>query len=124
MHRKPAWEDIRQAMVEGAPSAAMRDADAFWSDFKGRAVRRVPDGSIAAPASGFGWRLAVAGACLFLVVAGAATLLSRDVGNGGSRVESVDVVVSHGGVLIIEDADRGGTMVWVVDMTRGAGVET
>ena len=96
--------------------------DEFWSDFRARAalVNQESPGTAGGRAgSRVHWSpglVAVAACAIAAILIAGVTYYYDAVHGGPSAVEYVEVVASHGGVLIMNDEDTDGTILWVVDM--------
>ena len=116
--KRHSWNDIKGGISTRQPPGQMLDKDEFWSDFKARAKLRSQE----TPARNsrplvLSW--AVATACAVLLVAGIVKFQltrSGDTVQHGSSVTSLDVMVPHSAVLIMNDEPDQGTIVWIVDM--------
>ena len=120
-------EEIRHGLRQLPGAPAPRPAEEFWQEFRSRASL-VPQAEPAPRASGWGaawWRwaatggLAAAAVVLILVASlhppastpGADVVLSK--------VEQVDVHVEYDSMMIVEDSQHGGTVVWIAGVQNG-----
>ena len=108
MTNKISMIDTLQANTE---ALKCRPAESFWNEFReqAEAARRTPKVIMwPTPAA----RLLVAAACLALITAGA-LLLRPTTGTIASPVLSVTVDVEYNSMMILEDGESGGTVLWV-----------
>jgi hypothetical protein len=115
--KKMPWKEVRRELGDLRPGGEPREAAAFWADFKARA-RLHPQHEPARPA--WGWpmpRWALAAACALVLVCGAGVYMGTPVQAAElSTINSVEIVASHGGVLIMDDEASQSTILWIVDM--------
>ncbi len=115
--KRISWREIRRELGGLQPEHGPREADAFWAEFKGRA-RLHPQHEPARPS--WGWpfpRWAIAAACALVFVCWVGVHLNTPVQAAElSTINSVEVVASHGGVLIMDDEASQSTVLWIVDM--------
>ncbi|MBL7115378.1 MAG: hypothetical protein ISS35_06395 [Kiritimatiellae bacterium] len=106
------------ALGQASSPQSNRESDEFWSDFRAHARYRVQEESLPS----LSWFpiiprrvLAMASMALLLSIVGVVSLRgpSMDVSN---QINSLEVVASHGGVLIMEDESSHGTIVWIMDL--------
>ena len=117
MNRIP-WEVIKESIRRDRGAPAMRSSEEFWSDFRARArlhpqVNAVPARNTAI------YRWALAAACGIVLLGVALFQVAVTPGSamaGTTTIKSVEVVASHGGVLIMNDAATQSTILWIVDM--------
>lgn len=93
-------------------SPSTQPAGDFWEEFKSRAdgVSRVE------PSNGYnpGLRLAAAVAAVLLVVAGYTGLYRPDAQAAErTEIKSLDIVVAHTSVFLLEDEQDNGTILWL-----------
>lgn len=117
---KVSWRETQAAMA-GNRCPKPGDPAGFWADFRARA-RRQPQ---AAPARTPGvallfprWAWAGAAAAVLVAVAGIGLIGLRPAADA-SQIKSVEVVASHGGVVIMEDKTLRCSVLWIVDMKTG-----
>mgnify|MGYP006275680451 CR=1 FL=1 len=116
---------INTAIRELQQPPPMRNSDKFWNEFKARAAITPQTGTgTAAPRRKITWPRAVSiitGLAVLLVLA--VLFLPRD-GNHDttqlSEVEEIDISVDYSGVMVMQDAQNGGTVVWVTDLNSEA----
>lgn len=115
--KKTPWKDIRRELGNLHPKPGPREASAFWTDFKARA-RLHPQHEPARWSRA--WpvpRWAMAAACALILVCWVGVHLSTPVQAAElSTINSLEVVASHGGVLIMDDEESQSTILWIVDM--------
>jgi hypothetical protein len=126
---------LRKALYEASSLPAPRPAAAFWQDFRARASLTVQQAAEPAPARGgaaLSLRWAAAALALLLLVAAIATLRPsispRQVAAVVvapppaelSKVEEVEVLSDYSSVMIVEDAENGGTVIWVASADTAA----
>ena len=121
------------ALREAASLPAPRPAAEFWQDFRIRAaqagtapVAADPAPEVTIPPGFRAWRWAAA---MVLLISLAATLrLARPpvaraalepaaVSSDLSKVEEVEVFSEYSSVMIMEDLENGGTVIWVASAT-------
>jgi len=118
---KRSWKETKEAIaggIRGKPAAP----DAFWEDFRARArLRRQEEPANTRPLV-IPWRnkWAWVGTCAALLLA----FLGIHMMDGGavaqaSQINSVEVVASHSGVLIMTDESSQSAILWIVDMEAG-----
>jgi hypothetical protein len=115
-----SWREIRQRLRAEVPPP-QSDAGAFWSDFRAHA-RLVPQiGPDREPALAgrlmAWWRLAPLAATLAILLAVA--LHAR--GPAANRLRFLEVFASHTGVIMMDDEQRHGTILWVAGLEPDAG---
>jgi hypothetical protein len=125
---------LAEALAKAAALPEPRSAEAFWQDFRARAsltVQETPATAAVHAGALFSLRWASVAAAL-LVVVGALTYLQpwarqTQVAERApavpaapsaqpallSKVEEVDVLSEYSSVMIVEDAENGGTVIWV-----------
>ena len=111
------WDDIEKEL-RNRPQQNVGAADAFWSDFRERVKDEPRNESVPEPIAIGRW-LAVAAAAAAVLVA-VLPLRPAPVETAmriaSTEVKSVDVVASHGGVIIMTNEDAGGTVLWIADL--------
>ena len=118
MKKHVTWNAVKRTLTHADGGQTQREPDAFWSDFRAR-VRLVNQeerdtGRHWTPI----WSWATAAACSLLIVGGLSYSWITTPGSL-SRIDSVEVIASHGALLIMEDEESQSTIVWVVDMQTG-----
>jgi anti-sigma-K factor RskA len=119
---KTPWNRIEEALKEVVPTEQLSSDEDFWGDFRARAslVNQEAPSEVGRPAaSRIRWSpaLAVAAACAVVAIMVAGVTVFYDAAHDGpSVVAYVEVIASHSGVLIMNDDDTEGTILWVVDM--------
>ncbi len=115
--KKIPWKEVRRELGQMRPEREPREADAFWAEFKARA-RLHPQLESARPS--WRWpvpRWALAAACALVLVCWVGVHMSTPVQAAElSTINSVEVVASHGGVVIMGDEASQSTILWIVDM--------
>jgi hypothetical protein len=115
---------LRELLRQHAALPELRARDEFWSDFRARAALRPPQHPEAVAVGWLGWlngvRLRLAVAALAVLVA---LCLVLDAWHGArpgaststvlSSVDEVDVLVNYGSLMILQDQENGGTVVWL-----------
>ena len=119
--KKLSDNDLDKALRAQDPGATMRDAEDFWSDFKGRARMRAQEAPVGRTPVPVG-RWAMAGACSALVLILAVVYMFGPMQTEAVAgvIKSVEVVATHSAVLVIDDEADDYAMVWVVDMEMDA----
>ena len=118
------WQEIEVELKERSLPKG-KDADAFWAEFRERTADVPRDVSVPEPVPFRRWVMLAAAAAAIL----AAVAVLRPVPEtptmqvASTEVKSVDVVASHGGVIIMkaeadgtDDADDGGMILWIADL--------
>ena len=115
------WREIRAELAQRHAAPEPRPAPAFWADFRARLA--VAPGRVAAAARRRRLSLGIAWATAALAVLVGAVALFTPGGERGaapsavaSQVEDIKVFVPYSGVIIMHDAEHGGTLVWVAGM--------
>lgn len=126
---------LRKALCEASSLPEPRPAAAFWQDFRARASLTVQQSSEAAAVAPAGSLLSLrwaSAALLLLLVVSAAVALhpwARPVqvatvpvppAAALSKVEEVEVLSDYSSVMIVEDAENGGTVIWVASADTAA----
>ncbi len=119
------WNDFRlRDALARTPRPTPGEAPAFWATFQERARVR-EQAAEAAVAAGWPvfarWATAAAGLLVMLSLAGIPLWLHHDAVPGYSRVQSLEVVASHSGVVIMDDEASQSTIVLIMDMDKGGG---
>jgi hypothetical protein len=116
----PRWQDVRRELGRHAITAPGRDRAAFWQEFRARAALapQAPAGTAPAPAPlRLPWPRLVA--ALSAAAAAAALTFVLLHGSAGpiapSTIKSYQVLAPHAAVIILSDAERAGTILWVAD---------
>ncbi len=118
---KRSWKEITEGMAEGERGKP-HPAEAFWEDFRARARLRNQEepGTVKPVLAPWRSRWAWVGTCAALLLA---FLGMRFLGGGAvaeaSQINSVEVVASHSGVLIMTDESSQSAILWIVDMEDG-----
>jgi hypothetical protein len=122
---------FKKALCESAALPEPRPAAAFWQDFRARAsltVQQAPVATASRDGALLSLRWASAAAGLLLVVGTAVTTLhpwARHLQLAEipavhptvlSQVEEVDVLSEYSSVMIVEDVQNGGTVIWVASI--------
>lgn len=129
---------LRKALCEASSLPEPRPAAAFWQDFRARAsltVQQSPERAAVVPADGMlSWRWAGAALVLLLLVSAVVALhpwarpgpvqvatvpLPVAPPAALSKVEEVEVLSDYSSVMIVEDAENGGTVIWVASADTG-----
>ena len=117
---KVPWNKVRGTIATEQSGPPPTDGNEFWSDFKARASLANQESVADAPLHGsFHWVVAaraLAGVVLFAIMIAGAVFYVASREEGPNAVEYVEVIASHGGVLIMNDEESDGTILWVVDM--------
>ena len=113
--KKPA--DAFKTLGQTTSPQTNRESHEFWSDFRARARYRVQE---QAPQWSWfpvmpRWALALASMALLLSIVGVVSLRGPSMAVT-NQINSLEVVASHGGVLIMEDESSHGTIVWIMDL--------
>ena len=119
MGNRLKWKDVRQSLREEYAAPPMPESDAFWEEFRKRAGTRTREAPVRAlprlrPAA---WAPLAAAAALVLL----ATLLffrpapqRKTVAAADlSQVEAVDVYAEYSSLMIMQDRENGGTLIWL-----------
>lgn len=128
------WSNIRSEMRHHLGPPPPKGAADFWADFEARArLVAGPDGAETLPgAQPVMWgrwvavaaSLAVVGVLLWPRTPLPSPHASLPAAVRLSNVDSVDVFVDHGSLMIIQDQKNGGTLVWLAgtnSSTNGGG---
>jgi hypothetical protein len=129
---------LREALSQAAPLPQPRPAEEFWREFRARTALTMQT----APAPDVAdiglrltsWRWAAAAAALLVVLGGAVALLrtpaqavrvasvpvAAAATSALSKVEEVEVFSDYSSVMIVEDIENGGTVIWVASVDTGA----
>ncbi len=128
---KLKWNVIQRALVASDTVPEPPPAEEFWADFKARAslAGRAPALSAARSPSvawaRFAWTtaaVAVVSALLLVPLLRKPDVVSiAAVPVGTSTVEEIEVYVPYSSVMILEDEETGGTIVWLDDLDAGSG---
>ena len=107
------WTDIREELKRQTPTAAMRDASAFWDEFHAH-VPMHPQHAPAPASSSALLRWSMATACALLLLTGV-TVHSLRTGHGaeGNTITALDIAAPHRAVFIMNDKASGGTILWI-----------
>jgi negative regulator of sigma E activity len=123
---------LREALRQAASLPEPRPAQEFWQDFRARAaltMQEVPERVVGSRLASLRW--AVAAAALLVLVCGVALLVRSGAGTtrvaqapvpkpaGLSTVEEVEVFSEYSSVMIVEDSENGGTVIWVASADTG-----
>ena len=124
--KKHSHNDIEEGLAKQVPDVEMTPSDEFWPDFKARAKMRTqeaPDENRSRPAF-LPW--ATAAACTVILLVSSIVLLlnvEKTTELKNTSVTSLDVMAPHSAVIIMNDDQGDGTVVWIVDMeTNGDNV--
>ena len=115
----PAGKKLREALADACVLPAPRSSRRFWDDFRARAELTVQESAARPRAVGVPGYVRPLGACLAAAAAvlAAISLLLPGGGNGGapvlSKVDRVDVFVECDSVMIVEDTENRGTVIWL-----------
>lgn len=118
------WHDVRKVLQQEFHTPATRSEGDFWSDFRVRAeLGPGPEGkAVASPGvipRRFGWVLAV---CIVLAVVVTSLMIHKRTSGPGemtalrSEVEEIEIFVPYTSVMIVQDAESGGSVVWLADL--------
>lgn len=113
------WSGVRERLEskQVAANPAMRTRDEFWADFRARARMTPQTQPEEAPSRAWmpRWGYAAAAVAAMVLVAGLAVWFpSRKAPL--SPIRSFEVVAPHTGVIIMEDEQDRGTILWVTGM--------
>jgi hypothetical protein len=122
--------ELKQLLAGQQRIPPMADADEFWARFRARA-ELVPQAEPSPAAHGLGtalwprWALAgVTVAALILLMLTIELPLRRSSGRQAlqalSKVDQVDVFVDYASMMIVEDSENGGTLVWLAGIDAEA----
>ena len=121
--KQPHWNETRAALRTLAPPPPEQADEAFWREFRARALPQERDASEPQPAGWWSWvPLRYAGG--FAVVAAIAlwaTFLLRGplapgaAGEPLNAVHSLHVAASHSAVMILQDESSASTIVWIAE---------
>jgi len=118
---KRSWKNITEGMA-GSERGKPCPPEAFWEDFRAHARLRNQEEPEAAKPVVAPWRSrwAWVGTCaaVLLAVFGI-RFLGGDAVAQASQINSVEVVASHSGVLIMTDESSHSAILWIVDMEAG-----
>jgi len=117
------WQNVQDAIRQQYRAPVTRDKQEFWSDFRARAELG-PGPQAETPASSgvlvrrLSWALA---ACLATALLITALAYRTQTGAGQayaqrSQIEEVQVFVPCASVMIMQDAESGGSVVWLADL--------
>lgn len=117
------WKQIRTALRAETPPPPVAPA-AFWATFKARAAL-VNQDPVVPPAKAAWWTWLVAPATLALVALALCVDLTAPAARPrmGNIITALDVQGTHSGVLVIQDPESQGTIVWITDMAAPASGE-
>jgi len=122
---KPTWKEIRDTLGKQPAPPPPAAAGQFWPDLRRRALPQPRTDSVTvSPLADWALpRWVAVAACIAVCVAG---LLHTDLGHaptatpvaGGkpNTIQSLAVAASHSSVMILQDEDNSGTIVWITDM--------
>jgi len=120
---KTTWNELKDALRQRQTTPEPQARDEFWAGFRERATETTQDGAKPSlgPAPVLFPRLAVLAAAAAVVIAGLLAQLIRGPEDMPkqqllSRVEEIEVFGEYSSVMIVQDADSGGTLVWVSDL--------
>jgi hypothetical protein len=132
---------LKKALCDAATLPQPRPATAFWQDFRARAsltVQQAPEAATAPGGTLLSLRWASAALVLLLGLGAAALYLHPRLEPVQvavapaapprpalppsilSKVEEVEVLSEYSSVMIVEDAENGGTLIWVASVDRPA----
>jgi len=123
--KRVRWQQIRATLREQCQPPPLRSADEFWADFRARQqlVPQIADDPLAVPPRfAVSWLPALTGLAIVALVA---VLFTKNLHTPPptpvqaarlSEVEEVEVMVEYGGLMIMQDAESRGTLVWVTGM--------
>lgn len=118
---KRSWQATREALTRDRRGQPL-PPEAFWDDFRARARLRVQVSPEATNPMIVPWRnrWAWAGTCAVVCFA---IVGIRFMGGSpaaeASQINSVEVIASHSGVLIMNDDSSKSAILWIVDMEAG-----
>lgn len=130
--KTPHETALRQALRQAAPLPAARPAESFWQDFWARAALTHQESAAAArQPAGVGllrpWAVGALGAVVFAglvwawlqsaVTPGRLAQAPTPASTALSKVEEVEVFSEYSSVMIVEDIEHGGTVIWVASST-------
>lgn len=124
---KMTHKQLRTGLRQIAEPPPPRDRDEFWQDFRVRAAL-VPQQQVSIRRSRSGisiglWgALAGGGAVLVAAALAISSLVTQHNETslaGVSRVEEIDVFADCSSVLVFEDTDNRGTLVWLAGLDHG-----
>lgn len=111
------WKDIRRG-IRAQPHEHGRDAEAFWSEFRRRAGEpRAIETPAFQPKPRLAWGMAWA-ACAALVslLAGGGWWIAKSgeaMSSTASHVNSIQISACHDALMIMQDPEHQGTIVWI-----------
>ena len=118
MKKHTKWNTVKEVLTTRDGPADGTERETFWSEFQARASLMNQDDAVPARPRPPLWGWVTAAACMLLVVGG---LSYSWIASPAplSSIDSVEVIASHGALLIMEDQESQSTMLWVVDMQPG-----
>lgn len=127
------WATIEQTLKQESPPRP-RSSEAFWAEFRARAALVNQDHPLGTSPAGTAWlRWATAAAALvalasWLTVSGLRTPADTDSGGGytvaqaeTNQIKTFSVAAPHAGVIILNNAEHRGTIMWIADMKLSDG---
>jgi len=126
---------LRQALRAAAPLPDPRPATDFWQDFRARSaltMQEAPERVAVVGARLTSWRWLAATAALLVVLASLGVFLRTGPGPSPiaqapapaptnlSTVQELEVFSEYSSVMILEDVENGGTVIWVASADTGA----
>ena len=112
------WDQIEKEL-RCRPSPDGQDSAVFWQTFRGNVADEARTTTASEPIGIGRWVgviAAVAAVVLGLLALRPAPVKPAMRIAASTEVKSVDVVASHGGVIIMTSEDMGGTVLWIADL--------
>ncbi|MEI6562784.1 MAG: hypothetical protein WCO42_00595 [bacterium] len=117
-----SWKEVETGLRGRRAPVSQNDAESFRQDFKARVSLMRQDSAEeerVVPLSPFlKWSYATA-ALAAMAIIGLVLWPSRD--TMLTQIKSLQVLAPHSGVIIMNDEDGRGTVVWITDMEPGDG---
>lgn len=130
--KTPHETTLRQALRQAAALPEARPAESFWQDFRAHAaLTHQESAATSRRAAGIGllrpWAVGALGAMVFAglvwawlqsaVTPGRLAQAPDPATTALSKVEEVEVFSDYSSVMIVEDVEHGGTVIWVASST-------
>ncbi len=126
------WQDMQSALRTACKAPEPRPAAEFWAEFN-RRVAAMPAEALPATAASlplsFPWARPLRWAAAALVAAlltlpvllrQGAQAPARNHDQANSELEEIEVFVPYSTMMIMQDRESGGTVVWLADLNKGA----
>lgn len=110
------WNSIAEGLKRTDTHVPARERAAFWSEFRALSRKYPRQDPEFRPAFLPVWVPAVACAAILIVAGLVAAFLRPVPASDKATIRSLDVVASHGGVVIMSDEPSQSTILWIVDM--------